>query len=198
MKELNLIPADTYFLLRWNYRRVSIYLLLPALIVLSFVWRFQVKELQHTKMLLVEKKTQLERLDANKAVLNDALGKLNGILKDRAIVFATANFIKTYKEGGIKWSSLFETLSSAHFSNLWFTEMTLREDIRKGPDNEDIKVKRFIVDGRAGNMTELARLVALFEESGRFENIVLKQSEKGVLGGREFYNFRISCDLKRS
>jgi len=195
MREIDLIPSDIRFLMKWTLRRVAVYMLLVAVLAISIVWRFQLQELKNWERKLRERRNEVASIESKRMEVTELIGKLKEISREKTKFMSTAELIREYSENRINWSDFLAQLSGERFSDLWLNSISLEEGIRKNTQGEDEKVLRLILGGRCFRLDELSRLLESLEKNPLIENVILRQNDRGVVSGKELYTFSIRGEI---
>jgi len=195
MRDIDLIPRDIHFLMKWNRRRMAAYMFLVAILGVSIVWRIELRAQRKYEETLKGKQAEMAVIESRQKEVNELLKRLKVISDRKGELSNVANIVREYSEGKINWCDFIGQLSEKRFSDLWLNRISLEEGTRKNEDNDDVRIKRIVMGGRCGRLDDLSELLGFLEKHPLLKNVVLYRNEKGVIADRKLYNFVIKGEV---
>jgi hypothetical protein len=188
MKEINLIPTDILYLIKWNFRRIfSVTILfLLSLMVLSWIAMNILSGHYHHKMEADSRKlSAIRRQQIRKEKLIDELAET---AENREAVGKAASAVIEFRRTRILWSNIIGRLTMANLKGMWFRSFRVVSRGRDDPDIIEIK-------GTTLNKSSIAELLYYLESSPQFIGAILKRGTAEKISSKPVYDFSIECRM---
>ncbi|MCD6380008.1 PilN domain-containing protein [bacterium] len=192
MKEINLIPKDIQFRIRWSYRRIFFTTSVTLACAIAIAWLFMNASSSYYEVRFENDQKLITRMDDGKAKMTKVYGNLEEITRDRKTLKKAAGALCRFMSDRILWSGILGDLSRQNFSGSWFERIQVVEE-KKGEQ----RTRKLIIRGSSINKNSIARLMNVMEGYPLFSNIKLEDCRRGMIDRREAYKFFITCEVAK-
>ncbi len=196
MENINLIPADRIFLLRWNGRRILVFFVSAAIIGLSGLYLIQEHSLKVFRGRMTADEQILAGLKVRQSQMSEILAGIGNITDRKNDMHTARDIVRQYLKGRVIWSSVISDLTAAAGRDIWLDDMQVLE-AAGGDNNDRKKILELKLEGWSLTPRELAGLVTFMEEYPLFDKVALAGCELEMHGGRRCYRFEIDCEVAR-
>ncbi|MBD3179406.1 MAG: hypothetical protein GF417_07240 [Candidatus Latescibacteria bacterium] len=188
MKEINLIPGDLLYLIRWNHRRILLTSLLGLTILIFFSWVVISGVSSHYRGVIREDMKKLSAMKQEQAESEELLGRLAAASDDSERLRKAASAVNDFSSGRVHWSDIIGELTAGDFEGMWFQQF--RVSAAGENEGKQIEIEGFTLDSGS-----ISRLMAHLEESPRFDRVILREGKADNIAGTPVYGFSVECKV---
>ncbi len=197
MKEMNLIPKDLRFSIKWNAKRILLLLVIPLVVVVAAMTYVQGKTIAVFSSAVTKGKGTLDELMAKQIEMAELIDGIE-LLPDRENeISSITSIIKNYMTGRVLWSKIWGDICGSDNSGIWLDKFEVVESVRKTPDERKEKFISARMQGKSLDPQSIAKFIEFIEDYPLFLQPVLKHGGKSAYGNRKVYSFDIVCEVKR-
>jgi Tfp pilus assembly protein PilN len=188
MKEMNLIPEDILFLVRWNRKRVISTVFFCLLLAIALSWAglealsgyYDRKTRNDMKIYseLKQKQIENEKLLKNLSRISGESGKLKN----------AANAIDAFRRNRVSWADIIGEITEGDLKGMWFREFRVFKPKGKGG-------KVIAIEGVTKNSGSISNLMSYLEGSGRFSAVRLERGKAVLMEKTPVYSFTLNCEV---
>ena len=195
MKEINLIPKDIRFVIRWSYRRVVLVTAIPFILSMLFTWAFQLHAVSIYSNQMKRDEEVLHELTAMRMEMVELIKDVEKISLQKQVLSNMADIMRSYLKDRIIWSDVIGDICNKYFPGLWMHKLRVKEVVKKDSKNRERRIKKMILRGNSVNTEDIAKLLNFMESYPLFDKVVLYQGDRESLGERFGYKFIINCEV---
>ncbi|MBN2072237.1 MAG: PilN domain-containing protein [Candidatus Krumholzibacteriota bacterium] len=197
MGEINLMPRDLIFLLKWPIRKIVVIAVLSSIAGSLGISAAYEKMIIDNKRIISKFDTDLSDLSRRKDEMSVIINGMEKIPDRKAEIDKIARVLKEYDTERILWSGLIGEISRNCHRDLWVDVMEVSERRTKDKDSTGQKSLVLMLDGKAIDRKKIAHFLQFMESSRNFENIELMKVESASHEDKRYYRFEIVCHVVR-
>lgn len=197
MKEINLIPKDLLFSIKWDAKRILLLLIIPLMVVIAAMVFVQGKTVAVFSSAIEKGKGTLDELTAKQGEMAELIFGLERLSNRENEISSITSIMESYMNGRLLWSKILADIYGRKDSGVWLDKFEVVESVRKTSDERKEKYISARMQGKSLDPQSVARFMECVEDYPLFTRPVLKQEGKSVYGKRTVYLFDIVCEVRR-
>ncbi|MBU8923381.1 MAG: hypothetical protein KOO63_16310 [Bacteroidales bacterium] len=190
-KQINLIPAETRFLIQWTLSRAIVPMTLALITGLVAVHLMQERTINNYAGRIMESERDLEALTGQQMAILEIIGSIEKISDRKSELEVIREIVTDHRNTSIIWSSVIADMVENAGKEMWFEKLEVYDDRRKLKDKTVSKVKMFEIEGRSFSQGSIADFVGFIEDYKLLQKVVLAGSVQEVYGERTVYRFLV-------